>query len=307
MSHTVTFGERLKEVRTARGFTQQYVADQLHVSRVAYGYYENGTRLMRENDVAAVCKLLGISADYLLGLSDTKNIKYAEIAQTTGLTEAAIDCLQHPGFSHRKLVNHLLEEEPTLRPWPIDPEEEAFQNSPEQIEKAYQDHLKALRWEVEMGKKSILEHVAGDWARQDHEQAKTAEDYIAEAEAWARENEAKQITDYPLFDLDYVSQEEYESIEEKLRKQEQAEAKKSNLLSAIEEYVAYTSGCTVESMLWSEELTDLHSLRIGIGRGNSITFPSKEADELLEFMLLQNVITALKTFKQNCYAEEVDK
>jgi hypothetical protein len=98
-----------------------------------------------------------------------------------------------------------------------------------------------------------------------------------------------------------VSEKENIERENAMRRYEQEETQKSKLLSAITEYVHYQSGCTLDTMMRSEKLTDQHTIRIGTGFGNSITFPSKQADELLEFMLLQKVIAALKAFKQNCF------
>ena len=80
---------------------------------------------------------------------------------------------------------------------------------------------------------------------------------------------------------------------------EYEEKKKSNLLSAIAHYVAYKSGCTIETNMGTENLTTQHSIRLGTGSGSSILFPSQQGDELLEFMLIQKVIDSLRTFKKN--------
>lgn len=60
----------------------------------------------------------------------------------------------------------------------------------------------------------------------------------------------------------------------------------------------YQTGCMLESMCRSEELTDEHSINIGIGKDKIVKFPSAESDELFEFMLIQKVIDALKKFKE---------
>ena len=303
MSQTVTFGARLKEARLACKFTQEEVAKRLHVSRVAYGYYENGSREMRGEDIAAVCRLLGISADYLLGLSDTKNPVYAKVAEETGLTQEAILRLRQRLDWESQLINDLLAEEPYICN-EMNPEAEAYFNSPEQIEKQYQEHLRCLEWEKEMKQTPILEHLATEWAHNDYMASLTSEEHCARSEAIAQVELGREDVPIPNDLVQHpMSLEEMERQEESAMRYRQQEEAKSKLLSAIGEYVHYRSGCTLYAMTGYEDLTEAHPVHIGAGIHQRITFPSREADELLEFMLLQKVIEALKIFKQNRYSE----
>lgn len=66
-----TWNEKLKTARMEKGLSQQAVADRLGVTRGCYANYEQGTReptiaLLRE-----ICLILDLSADYLVGLTDT--------------------------------------------------------------------------------------------------------------------------------------------------------------------------------------------------------------------------------------------
>lgn len=304
MSQSVTFGTRLKEARMVKMFTQQQLAKELNISRVAYGYYENDAREMRQRDISTVCKLLDISADYLLGLSDTKKPEYAKIAETTGLTQESINRLNQFVNWESDTINDLLAEEPCIFTY-TDPAYEAFFNSPEEIERKYQQHLRSLAWEEEMKKTSILKHLENEWAHNEHEQSLTEEERIARDGAYANGHVCQYI-DADEADPNFISftEKEYEEQEKSRLRFEAEEARKSKLLSAITEYVHYQSGCTLYTMTWFEDLSETHPLRIGIRQGQTITFPSKEADELLEFMLLQKVIEALKTFKENRYPKK---
>ncbi|WP_258107027.1 helix-turn-helix domain-containing protein [Christensenella minuta] len=67
---------RLKELRNAKGFTQQYIADILQISRAAYTNIENGKR---DPDTATLTKLanvFGVSVDYLLGRGETSSLPH---------------------------------------------------------------------------------------------------------------------------------------------------------------------------------------------------------------------------------------
>ncbi|MBP3729492.1 MAG: helix-turn-helix transcriptional regulator [Lachnospiraceae bacterium] len=63
-------GERLKALRMAIGKRQKEVADALHISRGAYGSYENGRRMPPADILALLALYFNTTADYLLNLSD---------------------------------------------------------------------------------------------------------------------------------------------------------------------------------------------------------------------------------------------
>ena len=61
-----SLGETLKTHRTSRGFTQEYVAETLGVSRQAVSKWENGTSDPSTANLMALAKLYGLSVDELL-------------------------------------------------------------------------------------------------------------------------------------------------------------------------------------------------------------------------------------------------
>ena len=61
-----SLGEALKARRTQRGFTQEYVAEALGVSRQAVSRWENGSSEPSTANLMALAKLYGLSVDELL-------------------------------------------------------------------------------------------------------------------------------------------------------------------------------------------------------------------------------------------------
>ena len=63
-------GSRLREARMARGLTQQAMANLLGVGLRTYQKYEEGSRNPPLDTLANMSKVLGVTTDWLLGLSD---------------------------------------------------------------------------------------------------------------------------------------------------------------------------------------------------------------------------------------------
>ena len=61
-----SLGEALKARRTQRGFTQEYVAEALGVSRQAVSKWKNGSSEPSTANLMALAKLYGLSVDELL-------------------------------------------------------------------------------------------------------------------------------------------------------------------------------------------------------------------------------------------------
>ena len=59
-------GERVRLTRTARGFTRETLAELLDISTLFLGYIECGQRGMSLSTLQNMCRLLNVSADYLL-------------------------------------------------------------------------------------------------------------------------------------------------------------------------------------------------------------------------------------------------
>lgn len=117
------FAERFAELRGDK--TQGEFAEFLGISRPTVGFYENGTRLPDAAVLCQIAKKCGVSADWLLGISEYKGVDSGYVtAQDMGLTEDAAsvftelinkfeDGRDPAGFSEgeycpKKLINDIL-------------------------------------------------------------------------------------------------------------------------------------------------------------------------------------------------------
>lgn len=64
------FAHTMSELRKARGLSQRHAAADLKISQALLSHYENGAREPGLDFVCRACRYYGVSADYLLGLSD---------------------------------------------------------------------------------------------------------------------------------------------------------------------------------------------------------------------------------------------
>ncbi len=66
-----SFHETLAGLRRERGKSQRLVAAELGISQALLSHYENGAREPGLGFVCRVCDYYGVTADYMLGRSDT--------------------------------------------------------------------------------------------------------------------------------------------------------------------------------------------------------------------------------------------
>ena len=62
----MTMGEKILNMRKARGWTQEELADRVGVTRQAVSRWESGAAKPDADKIVAICDLFGVSADYLL-------------------------------------------------------------------------------------------------------------------------------------------------------------------------------------------------------------------------------------------------
>ena len=62
---------RLKDIREDRDFTQSEIGKIIHKSQQGYNHIEMGRAELKIDDLIALCKFYDLSADYLIGLTDT--------------------------------------------------------------------------------------------------------------------------------------------------------------------------------------------------------------------------------------------
>ena len=78
----LTIQERLKDLRVERGLTLEQLAEQTCLSKSALGSYEaEDFKDISHYALIKLAKFYGVTADYLLGLSETKNHPNADLAE----------------------------------------------------------------------------------------------------------------------------------------------------------------------------------------------------------------------------------
>lgn len=67
----IILGHRIKERRRTLSVTQEQLASELGVSRTAVAKWESGEKEPTLQNLTKLCKILGCSSDYLLGIEES--------------------------------------------------------------------------------------------------------------------------------------------------------------------------------------------------------------------------------------------
>lgn len=103
MNIKLTIPERLKDLRIERGLTLEQLSEVTGISRAALGKYEaDDFKDISPFSIAALAKFYGVSADYLMGLTETKNHPNTEL-EALHLGDNTIEVLKEGQFNHRLL------------------------------------------------------------------------------------------------------------------------------------------------------------------------------------------------------------
>ena len=62
----MTMGEKILKLRKEQGWSQEELADRVHVTRQAVSRWESGAAKPDADKLVALCDLFRVSADYLL-------------------------------------------------------------------------------------------------------------------------------------------------------------------------------------------------------------------------------------------------
>jgi transcriptional regulator with XRE-family HTH domain len=87
-------GKRIEELRKGKGWTQEMLAEKLKIARNTLTKLECGFRDFKSTELLNIAKVLEVSTDYLLGLSDTKKAENSDIPERTGLSPKAVEILE---------------------------------------------------------------------------------------------------------------------------------------------------------------------------------------------------------------------
>ena len=107
MQIKLTIQERLKDLRVERGLTLEQLAEQTGLSKSALGKYEaDDFKDISPFSIVTLAKFYGVSTDYLLGMTETKNHPDTEL-DALHLSDDAIEVLKARQFNHRLLSEML--------------------------------------------------------------------------------------------------------------------------------------------------------------------------------------------------------
>ncbi len=105
-----TFAQRLRGLREAAGLTQKELADLLHYSRGSISYYENCDRVPDIVFLMTVSEFFGVGPHFLLGFSDNQSISNEDIGIRFGLSDKAIEILDHMElFEYQEFISSIVE------------------------------------------------------------------------------------------------------------------------------------------------------------------------------------------------------
>lgn len=84
----MTFGEKLKLLRTGKKLTQQQLADRIGVAKSVVSYYESGNRYPSYDVLVRIARQFHVTTDYLLDIEKTR------VLDVTGLTNEDIAIIE---------------------------------------------------------------------------------------------------------------------------------------------------------------------------------------------------------------------
>lgn len=117
MSNIEKFAPRLRTLIDAKGITVRSLAKDLNVSVGVLSDWQNGNKTPRGDSIMKLAEYFGVTADYLLGLTDASVID-TDIrisCDTTGLSEKAVEILSGMEKSDVEKLSKLIEFYNTIR------------------------------------------------------------------------------------------------------------------------------------------------------------------------------------------------
>jgi transcriptional regulator with XRE-family HTH domain len=93
MGTNETFGKRLQQLRAERELSQKNVAEGLDIAQPTYALYEAGKREPSFDNLIRIARFFAVTADYLLGLEDSRTHDGQAVLEKLGLSDEAINVL----------------------------------------------------------------------------------------------------------------------------------------------------------------------------------------------------------------------
>lgn len=89
-------GNKIKLLREARGLTQQQISQDpdFGIKQGTLSAYERNAREPNVETIRKIAEYFGVTADYLIGISEHKTAEHDAVGQIIPLSDAAIDSLR---------------------------------------------------------------------------------------------------------------------------------------------------------------------------------------------------------------------
>ena len=95
------FPLRLKALRSEQNISQQELANRLGVSQATIGSYETGERYPRSESLIALCDYFGVSSDYLIGRTNSKDQLHTKSVPVLGVIRAGLPLLAEENWEEQ--------------------------------------------------------------------------------------------------------------------------------------------------------------------------------------------------------------
>lgn len=106
MAQALSIGDRVKGLRKKKGWTQEVLAENLHMGRTSLKNKELGTRDFTPDELLELSQVFGVTLDWLIRGVKTENLS---IYESVGLDDAAIKGLQthNTGFTDEEDFSYI--------------------------------------------------------------------------------------------------------------------------------------------------------------------------------------------------------
>lgn len=101
----ITIGERIKEVRKRKGYTQQKFAEELGLKQNTIATYEMNKTAPSERTLSDICSKFGVDSDWLrLGIGDNP---FLPVSREDKITEILSKAIDGPSTARDRLIRAL--------------------------------------------------------------------------------------------------------------------------------------------------------------------------------------------------------
>lgn len=81
----LNFGNRLRVLRTGKGWTQEELASRLRLTKSVVSAYETSLRYPSYDILIRICSIFNVSSDYMLGIEKHKTLDISNLSEENEL------------------------------------------------------------------------------------------------------------------------------------------------------------------------------------------------------------------------------